>query len=91
MKIPESLKTEESQRNFEAALVVVLLIVIPAVGHYTGGKYGGGIAMVLAGALALIAYLRLFGARLRSRCTLRIIILSAVVGAIAALVIALLT
>ena len=88
MKIPEALKTEKAEMAFSAAFVFIVLIILPMLPL---GKYGGGIAMVAASILGLIAYLVLFGERLRSRGGLKIITVAVIVGAIAVGVALLLT
>jgi hypothetical protein len=66
MKILESLRTEKAQHIFEATLIIVLLLILPMLGGHMG-KYGGGIAMLAASVIGLIAYSTLYGERLRSR------------------------
>ena len=84
MKILETLKTNAAQHLFETAVVVVLLLVLPILGPHMG-KYGGGIAMVAASLIGLIAYFLLYGERLRSRGQLKtavlLVALSCVLGA----------
>ena len=47
MKIPESLKTEKFQRGFEAAFVILILLILPmwgaGRGKYAGGGDAGGV------------------------------------------------
>ena len=54
MKIIEALKTDKARHVFEAALVIVLLIILPMLGRHMG-KYGGGVAMLVASVIGLIA------------------------------------
>jgi hypothetical protein len=63
---PEKMRTDEA--GFLAALVVVLLVILPCLPL---GKYGGGIAMLAAGVIGLVVYLVVFGERLRNRGRLK--------------------
>jgi hypothetical protein len=86
MKIPETLRTEKVQHIFQTALVIVLLIILPMLGQHMG-KYGGGIAMLVASVFGLLAYFFLYGERLCSRgnlkVTMAVVVLSCSLGAAA--------
>jgi hypothetical protein len=75
MKVPQSLKTNTAQHTFEAALVIVLLLILPQL-----GKNSGAIAMVVASVIGLLAYLGLYGDRLRSRRQLKTVALAVALG-----------
>lgn len=64
---------------FSSALVVILLIIIPALPL---GKYGGGIAMVAFSVISLIAYFAAFGKRIQNRGQMRTMAIAAVACAI---------
>jgi hypothetical protein len=75
MKISETLKTKKAEETFSAALVVVLLIILPT---------WGGVAMFVGSVIGLVAYAVLFRERLRSRGWLKVVIpvtVAAVLGA----------
>lgn len=82
----QNMKSDEA--GFLTALVVIELIILPMLGDRLG-KYGGGIAMFVGAALGLVAYLLLFGQRLRNRGQTKlfflIVGLSAFIGAALAL------
>lgn len=77
MKILAALKTEKGQHFFEAALVFLVLLVLPALPL---GKYGGGIAMMVASVLGSAAYFLLYREHLRRRGQLRTALFAGVLG-----------
>jgi hypothetical protein len=68
MKTNEPQKTKMDEAMFAAMLVIVLFLIIPSLPL---GKYGGGIAMFVVSVIGLIAYLVVFGRRLRGRGQLK--------------------
>ena len=54
------------ESGFMTALVVIELFILPLIGDHLG-KYGGGVAMAAVAVIGIIAYLLLFGERLRTR------------------------
>lgn len=76
---------ERTECLYQAVLIVLILIIIPALPL---GKSGGGYAMMIASVAGLIGYLLLFGQRLRARGQLAIVALAAGLGALFALVLA---
>ena len=90
MKTNEIMRPKADESCFLAALVIFELLVLPSLPL---GKYGGGIAMFVVGALGLPAYLVLYRERLRSRGQIRAFIMIAVASMVvafaAALVVAL--
>lgn len=85
----ETHKMKADESVFATVLLVVLLVIIPSLPL---GKYGGGVAMVAVSVIGLIAYMAVFGGRLRERGQLKsagfITVLSFVLGAILATVLA---
>lgn len=65
MNTNETQRMRPDEAGFLATLAAVELLVLPMLGGYLG-KYGGGVAMLVT-AVIVIAYLLLFGERLRSR------------------------
>lgn len=88
MKIPESLKTESVRHAFEAAFIIVLLLIIPSLPL---GKFSGGIAMLACSAIGLVLYFILFRERFRDRLLLKTAALAAIVGAVIAVAVSLLS
>ncbi len=88
MKLPDTLKTQTAQRVFETVFILVVLLLLPSL---RWGKYGGGIAMLVASAGGLIAYLTIYGERLRRGRQLAVLALSMATGAIIAVSLALLS
>jgi len=68
MKTNEPQKMKMDEAMFATTLVIVLLLIIPSLPL---GKYGGGIAMLVASIIGLIGYLVAFGERLRGRGQLK--------------------
>lgn len=66
MNTNETQKMRPDEAAFLTTLVVIALIIIPLLGDYLG-KYGGGLGMFVTTALGVVAYLVLFGKRLRDR------------------------
>lgn len=85
MRLPKTLRTERSQHIFEAAWIVVLLLILPALPL---GKYGGGVAMLAASVVGLVVYWVLYGERLRGRGQLKWMGLALVIGALVSLALA---
>ena len=80
MKTPEAYKTKKAEETFAAALVAVLLLIIPSL-HL--GKFGGGAAILAVSVIGLMAYGFLFREHLRSR--LKSVAIAAAIGAVASL------
>jgi hypothetical protein len=80
MKTPEAYKTKKAEEAFSAALVAVLLLIIPSL-HL--GKFGAGAAMFAVSVIALMAYGFLFREYLRSR--LKSVAIAAAIGTVASL------
>ena len=68
MKTNEPQKMKMDEAMFAATLVIVLFLIIPSLPL---GKYGGGIAMLVASIIGLIAYFAAFGQRRRGRGQLK--------------------
>ena len=83
MKIPESLRTETARHSFEAALIIILLLIIPCLPL---GKFSGGIS-----AIGFVVYFMLFRERLRQRHLLKTAALATIVGATVAIAVSLLS
>lgn len=66
MNTNETQKMRPDETAFLTTLVVIALIILPLLGDYLG-KYGGGVAMAATAIIGVIAYLLLFGKRLRDR------------------------
>ncbi len=66
MKVCEILKTKKAEETFSAALVVVLLLILPMC---------GAVAMLVGSAIGLLAYAFLFRERLRSRGWLKAVVI----------------
>lgn len=73
MKICETLKTKKAEETFSAALVAVLLLILPM---------WGGVAMLVGSAIGLVAYAVLFRERLRSRGWLKAVVIPITVAAV---------
>lgn len=71
MNTNETQKMEPDESGFLAALVVIALIIVPLLGSYFG-KYGGGLGMFATAVAGVVAYLLLFGKRLRNRGQMRL-------------------
>jgi len=75
MKTSATLKTKKAEETFSAALLVILLIIVPM---------WGGVAMLVGSAIGLVAYAVLFRERLHNRGWLKVMIpvtVAAVLGA----------
>jgi hypothetical protein len=79
MKMSEALKTKKVEETFSAALLVVVLIILPM---------WGGVAMLVGSAIGLVAYTLLFRERLRSRGWLKAVVIPVTVAAVLGAVIA---
>jgi hypothetical protein len=80
MRISDSLKTKKAEEAFSAALVVIVLLILPAL---------GGVAMLIGSAIGLVAYAALYGRRHYERGGFRAIfpvLLALVLGAAIAFV-----
>jgi hypothetical protein len=73
MKISETLKTKKAEETFSAALVVILLLILPM---------WGAVAMLVGSAIGLVAYAVLFRERLRSRGWLKAVVIPVVAAAV---------
>jgi len=81
MKTNDLPKMKADEIGFLTALVVVVLLILPMWGEGRG-KHAGGIAMMAASVIGLIAYFVLFGKRLCSRGQLKILAVTAVLAAV---------
>jgi len=61
------------ESGFLTALLVIEFIIIPLLGDCLG-KYGGGVAMAVTAVIGVIAYLLLFGGRLRDRGQMKLFV-----------------
>lgn len=68
MKTNETPKMKADETAFSATFVILLLIILPSLPL---GKYGGGIAMLVAAVVGPAAYVLLFRQRLRARGQLK--------------------
>ena len=79
MNIHETLQTKKAEETFSAALVVVLLVILPQL---------GGTAMLVGSIVGLIAYMVLFRERLHNRGwwkAILLVVMAAAMGAILAI------
>jgi O-antigen/teichoic acid export membrane protein len=85
MRISESLKTETARHSFEAAFVILLLLMVP---FLPLGKYGGGIATLACAVIGLTVYFVSYRERLRNRHLLKTAALAAAAVAVIAIAVA---
>ena len=58
MRISDSLKTKKAEEAFSAALIVLVLLILPSF---------GGVAMLVGSVISLVAYAALYGKRICER------------------------
>ena len=75
MKISKILKTKQAEEAISAALVLVVLLILPI---------WGGVAMLVGSAVGLVAYAVLFTERLRGRGWVKTVVPVAVAAALGA-------